>query len=58
MRDTYTEAADTLDSIERLGIGYVDVVTALEREGVAKFAASWDELLATVEQAMAEQGRA
>jgi transaldolase len=54
VRGTYREAADDLDAVERLGIGYVDVVTALEREGVAKFAASWDELLATVEQAMAE----
>jgi transaldolase len=54
VRDTYGAAADALDAVERLGIGYVDVVTALEREGVAKFAASWDELLATVEQAMAE----
>ncbi|MGJ7442833.1 transaldolase [Aquipuribacter sp. MA13-6] len=55
VRDTYTEAADTLDAVERLGIGYVDVVTALEKEGVQKFAASWDELLATVQTAMDEQ---
>ena len=55
VRDTYTDAADTLDAVERLGIGYVDVVTALEKEGVQKFATSWDELLATVQQAMTEQ---
>ncbi len=55
VRDTYTDAADTLDAVERLGIGYVDVVTALEKEGVQKFAASWDELLATVQSAMDEQ---
>lgn len=55
VRDTYTDAADTLDAVERLGIGYVDVVTALEKEGVQKFAASWDELLATVQTAMDEQ---
>ncbi len=55
MRDTYADATDTLDAVERLGIGYVDVVTDLEREGVQKFAASWDELLATVQTAMSEQ---
>ncbi len=55
VRDAYADAAETLDAVERLGIGYVDVVTALEREGVQKFATSWDELLATVKQAMAEQ---
>ncbi|WP_380168215.1 transaldolase [Jannaschia sp. R86511] len=56
VRDTYTDAADTLDAVERLGIGYVDVVTALEKEGVQKFATSWDELLTTVQGAMDEQG--
>ncbi|MFC5379591.1 transaldolase [Aquipuribacter nitratireducens] len=54
VRDTYTQAAEQLDAVERLGIGYVDVVTQLEKEGVAKFEASWEELLGTVEQAMAE----
>lgn len=54
VRDTYGEAAETLDAVERLGIGYADVVADLEREGVAKFEASWGELLETVEQAMQE----
>ena len=57
VRDTYTEASSTLDAVERLGIGYADVVHALEREGVSKFEASWGELLATVEQALAEARR-
>ncbi len=57
VRDTYTDAADALDAVERLGIGYADVVAGLEREGVEKFQASWGELVATVEQALAEARR-
>lgn len=45
------EAKAVLDQLEGLGIGYQDVVETLEREGVAKFAASWNELLAAVEGA-------
>ena len=52
-----TDASATLDAVERLGIGYADVVAGLEREGVEKFEASWGELLATVEQALAEARR-
>jgi transaldolase len=57
VRDTYATAAEQLDAVERLGIGYLDVVTRLEKEGVKKFEASWEELLGTVEQAMAEVRR-
>ncbi|MGL4745645.1 MAG: transaldolase [Dermatophilaceae bacterium] len=44
----YAEAAEVLDSLERLGISYADVTTQLEREGVDKFGKSWEELLAGV----------
>ncbi len=44
----YAEAADVLDSLERLGISYADVTAQLEKEGVDKFAKSWEELLAGV----------
>lgn len=54
VRGTYADASALLDDVERLGISYVDVVAALEREGVEKFAASWDELLETVRGAMDE----
>ena len=57
VRDTYDDASATLDAIERLGIGYADVVARLEREGLAKFETSWGELLQTVEQALAEARR-
>lgn len=57
VRDTYTEASASLDAVERLGIGYADIVAGLEQEGVQKFGASWDELVQTVEKALAEAGR-
>ena len=43
---------------EALGIGYQDVVTVLEDEGVAKFAASWQEMLETISTELAAAGRA
>jgi transaldolase len=41
----YDEAKKVLDDIAALGIDYDDAVDVLEREGVEKFAASWNELL-------------
>lgn len=42
-------ANDQLEKLEALGISYDDVVETLEREGVEKFTASWEELLDRVE---------
>jgi transaldolase len=44
----YAEAAEVLDSLERLGISYAEVTAQLEREGVEKFESSWGELLGGV----------
>ena len=44
----YDEARQVFDELDKLGIGYDDVVRVLEEEGVAKFAASWHELLETI----------
>ncbi|MGL5928883.1 MAG: transaldolase [Dermatophilaceae bacterium] len=44
----YAEATEVLDSLERLGIPYAEVTAQLEREGVEKFAKSWEELLGGV----------
>ncbi len=41
------------EDLARLGIGYEDVVTVLEEEGVAKFAASWQEMLDTIQTELA-----
>jgi len=45
---TYDEARALFASLEALGISYDDVVQVLEDEGVAKFEASWTEMLATI----------
>lgn len=45
---TYEQSRQVFAELKDLGIGYDDVVTVLEDEGVTKFADSWHELLATV----------
>ena len=54
----YDQARQVFADLEALGIGYQDVVTVLEDEGVAKFAASWQEMLETISSALAAAGRA
>ena len=51
---TYDESRRVIQQLEALGIGYDDVVTVLENEGVQKFAASWNELLGTIKAEMAD----
>jgi transaldolase len=45
---TYDASRWVFAELEKLGIGYDDVVQVLEDEGVAKFEASWNELLETI----------
>jgi transaldolase len=52
---TYEQSRQVFTDLEQLGIGYDDVVEVLEREGVEKFAASWDELLGTIKHELARQ---
>jgi transaldolase len=56
---TKAEAQEVLDSLAALGIDFDDVVDVLEKEGVQKFDASWDELVGTVQTALdeAKQGK-
>ena len=49
---TYEQSRKVFDDLAALGISYDDVVTVLEEEGVRKFAASWQELLETIETEM------
>ena len=49
---TYTEAHATLDTLQKLGISYNEVVDLLESEGLDKFVTSWKELLSDVEGAL------
>jgi transaldolase len=45
---TYDQSRQVIADLEELGISYDDVVQVLEDEGVAKFMASWNELLDTI----------
>jgi transaldolase len=49
---TYDASRQVFADLEKLGIGYDDVVQVLEDEGVAKFEASWNELLDTIKTNM------
>jgi len=51
---TYEESK-VFEELADLGIGYEDVVTDLEEEGVSKFAASWQELLDTIQAELERQ---
>ncbi len=53
---TYDESRRVFEQLEALGIGYDDVVTVLENQGVDKFEASWNELLGTIKTEMAATG--
>jgi transaldolase len=55
---TYEESNNILNALENLGISYNDVVAVLETEGLDKFVASWKELLADVEGALASARKA
>jgi transaldolase len=48
----YDDARGVLEQLEALGIDYDDVVDTLEREGVEKFAVSWNELLEGVAKSL------
>ena len=45
---TYDASRKVFADLEKLGISYDDVTQVLEEEGVAKFKASWNELLDTI----------
>jgi transaldolase len=52
VRGTYEQAKADLDALAGVGISYDDVVRLLEKEGVEKFEASWNELLQSVAEAL------
>ncbi|GGZ38911.1 transaldolase [Streptomyces poonensis] len=52
----YAQARADLAAVEALGISYDEVVKRLEDEGVAKFEAAWQELLAAVEKSLDRKG--
>lgn len=52
IRGTYEEERRTLRDLARAGVSYQDVVETLEEDGVARFTASWNELLQTLDSAL------
>jgi transaldolase len=46
------DATDTVSRLSAVGIDYEDVVATLEEEGVSKFAASWNDLIDGVSEAL------
>ena len=56
IRTGYEAAWNTLDELGRLGIDMADVADALEREGVATFVKSWNELIGSVTEKLKNQG--
>ncbi len=53
----YDDARQVMDRLEAAGIHYDDVIATLEREGVEKFVASWDELVDTVRTSLEGAGK-
>lgn len=49
---SYSDAVAVFERLSALGVSYAEVTELLQREGVKKFAASWDELLVTVHKAL------
>jgi len=55
--DSYDEARKVFADLESVGIDLADVIGLLEREGVEKFEASWQELLDGVRKSLSAAGR-
>ena len=50
------EADELFAALAAVGIDFEDVLVVLEKEGVEKFVASWNELVATVQQQLDKAG--
>jgi len=56
IRGSYEAARTVLSDLARLGVDMADVAETLETQGVASFAKSWDELIASVTRQMENAG--
>ncbi len=56
IRGSYDAAHLVLDDLARLGVDMADVAEVLEQQGIASFAKSWDELIASVTEQMEKAG--
>lgn len=53
---TYDAARIVFRDLEEIGLDFEDVVTRLEEQGLASFAKSWDELIASVTEQLKKAG--
>jgi transaldolase len=53
---TYETARTTFEALQRIGIDFEDVVDELEKQGLASFAKSWEELIASVTNQLQNAG--
>ena len=58
VRGHYTDARHVLDALAAVVVDYDDVVHVLEREGLAKFEDSWDQLIEAVTGRLEDKGAA
>lgn len=56
IRGGYEEARAVVDGLANLGVDLADVADVLEDQGIASFAASWDELIASVTRRVEQAG--
>jgi transaldolase len=53
---TYETACGIFRDLKRIGVDFEDVVTVLEQQGLASFAKSWEELIASVSRQLENAG--
>jgi transaldolase len=53
---TYESARGIFRDLKRIGVDFEDVVTVLEQQGLASFAKSWEELIASVTSQLEKAG--
>ncbi len=56
IRGRYDAARSVLDDLAQLGVDMTSVAVRLEEQGIASFAKSWDELIASVTQQIEKAG--
>jgi len=56
IKGTYETARGVFDGLRRIGIDFANVVTELEEQGLASFAQSWNELIASVTEQLEKAG--
>ncbi len=56
IRGAYPEARATIEALAKLSINLFEVAETLEQQGIASFAKSWDELIASIEEQLRNAG--